>query len=178
MKPTITRFFSINNSKFINNNTSEKTMQIRSANNDDLSNLRKWKNAQREFFFYKEEISAEKQIEWFSAYQNRLEDYIFMVIVNEKPIGCMGIRLIDEVWDIYNVILGIEEFGGKGYMSSAFKEMLGFALGHHQVPITLQVLKHNPAVSWYQKKGFVITSEQPDYFCMLYQPENFKKDNL
>ncbi len=150
-------------------------MMLRTANEDDLTNLRQWKNDHREFFFFKGEISPEQQLEWFRAYQKRPEDYMFIVYVEESAIGCMGIRLIDDVWDVYNVILGSADYGGRGIMSKAFKKMLSFAVSRYPGQITLQVLKHNPAVDWYQKNGFLITSEQPDHFCMLYQSEKLQE---
>lgn len=178
MKQTINRSIFSKSSGLNGSGSLEKMLQIRSANIEDLANLRKWKNAHREYFFFKGEISEDKQAEWFIAYKNRPEDYMFIVLVNQIPIGCMGIRLVGEVWDVYNVILGLEEYGGKGYMSCAFHEMLNFANGCLQIPITLQVLKNNPAIMWYRKNGFNITSEESEYFCMLFQSVNFKKDAL
>lgn len=154
----------------------ELQISLRTANEDDLHNLRNWKNEKREFFFFKGEISPEQQHEWFRAYQARGDDYMFVVLVEEATIGCMGIRLLDEVWDIYNVIRGTADHGGKGLMSKAFHAMLRFAASCRLKPITVQVLKHNPAVGWYKKNGFVIASEQPDHFCLSYQPENIRKD--
>lgn len=151
-------------------------LSLRSTNENDLDNLRQWKNGQREFFFFKGEISPEQQHEWFRAYQKRPEDYMFIVLVEETAIGCTGIRLLDDSWDVYNVILGSAEHGEKGLMSKALQAMLRFAASRRPNPITVQVLKHNPAVGWYKKNGFVITSEQPDHFCMSYQPENIRKD--
>lgn len=147
---------------------------LRSANKDDLPNLRQWKNAQKAYFFYQSDISESQQREWFAAYQQRPDDLMFMVCVDGRAIGCMGIRLRGEVWDVYNVILGVTERGGKGYMGAAFQAMLHFALERHLKPVTLQVLKHNPAVSWYEKNGFVMTSEQSDYFCMRFDAEKIE----
>lgn len=143
---------------------------LRTASEGDLPNLRKWKNNEREFFFFKNEISLEQQREWFRAYLSRTDDYMFVILVNKNAIGCMGIRLIEGGWDVYNVILGSKDFGSKGLMSKAFKAMLQFAVSNHQYSITLKVLKHNPAIEWYKKNGFTITSEQSDHFCMSYQP--------
>ena len=146
-------------------------LSLRMANDGDLPNLRQWKNEQREFFFFKSEILPEQQREWFRAYQQRPDDFMFMVLVANTPIGCMGIRLIDDLWDIYNVILGSSGYGGKGLMGKAFQAMLNFAVSRRANPITLKVLKHNPAVGWYRKNGFLVTSEQSDHFCMVYQPD-------
>ena len=151
---------------------------LRSANAADLKNLRHWKNQRREFFFHKEEISPEQQNRWFEAYQARPDDFMFMVMVGEEPAGCMGIRLVDgNTWDVYNVILGVSELRGSGLMSSALQALLRFAASHHPVPITLKVLKGNPAMGWYRKNGFVVAAEHPDHFSMSYRPEQCHRGN-
>jgi ribosomal protein S18 acetylase RimI-like enzyme len=151
---------------------------LRAATDHDLSNLRCWKNAQREFFFHRDEITAEQQQAWFSAYQTRLEDYMFIVTVNEQPVGCMGIRYSKDGWDVYNVILGETTYGKRGFLGKAFQAMLLFALQQRPCPITLKVLKHNPAVTWYQKQGFDITSHHQDHFRMAFKIDNKQEGSL
>ncbi len=136
---------------------------------DNLENLRQWKNDHREFFFFKGEITSEQQREWFDKYQERPNDYMFIVLADNIEIGCIGIRLIDGIWDLYNVILALTEYGGKGLMSRALMDIVHFANLQNFVSITSKVLKKNPAVSWYRKNGFVIISEKEDYYNMLYQ---------
>lgn len=156
----------------------ERKIALRTAEQRDLFNLRQWKNAQREFFFHKDEISPEQQKDWFEAYQKRHDDVMFIVQVDGFSIGCMGIRIFDKEWDVYNVILGSADYGKKGIMGKVFQSMLRFASSRKALPITLKVLKRNPAVNWYRKNGFVVTSEKPDHFCMLYQPEIINQETL
>jgi RimJ/RimL family protein N-acetyltransferase len=101
---------------------------------------------------------------------------MFMTIFDGQSFGCMGIRWLDNAWDIYNVILGRPEFGGRGLMSQAFKTMLAYALSVKRSPIALQVLKHNPAVKWYLKNQFVITAERDDHYAMLFQFNSNQQD--
>jgi ribosomal protein S18 acetylase RimI-like enzyme len=150
---------------------------LRAASRLDLLNLRNWKNAQRAFFFHTAEITHEQQQAWFDAYLPRPNDYMLIVDVNERAIGCMGIRLLAGEWDVYNVILGDEMYARKGYMGKAFQAMIAFAAAQMFLPITLKVLKHNPAASWYQKQGFEIVSEQADHFKMIFKIQN-KMENL
>jgi len=143
---------------------------LRYANANDIEYLRRWKNEQREFFFYKENINSEQQRSWFEGHQERPYDFMFMVDLDGLSVGCMGIRWLETHWDIYNVILGRDEFGGRGIMGKAFKAMLAYALSNNNAPITLQVLKHNPAIKWYRKNGFVVTDEHDNYYAMKYEP--------
>jgi RimJ/RimL family protein N-acetyltransferase len=145
---------------------------LHTANETDLSNLREWKNKHRHFFFFNDEITPDQQAAWFLSYQGRPKDFMFMVKLEEEAIGCMGIRLIDNIWDVYNVILGLSQFQGRGLMGKAFEAMLGYAMSRHPTQITLKVLKHNPAVAWYQKNGFLITSEEEDHYSMSYLSDN------
>lgn len=153
-------------------------LTLRAASEIDLEYLRQWKNDQREFFFHKDIITPEQQHIWFTKFQARNHDYMFIVDQKGKSIGCMGIRLIDEAWDIYNVILGLPEYGKKGYMGKALQAMLTYSKAVSNFPITLQVLKANPAVTWYQKNGFVVAAEQADHYSLVYQTKKIKKDTL
>jgi RimJ/RimL family protein N-acetyltransferase len=145
------------------------TLNLRTAVENDIENLRIWKNMNKDFFFYKKEITESQQKEWFNQYLSRSDDYIFIVELNNQfPIGCMGIRKLENEWDAYNIILGESEFGGKGYMSIAFKKMLDFASNCESLPITLKVLKENPAVTWYEKNGFKKIAIEDSHFYMKY----------
>ena len=144
---------------------------LRTVSDVDLENLRQWKNEQHQFFFHKDEISPQQQSNWYAAHQRRPYDFMFMTVLDGQSFGCMGIRWLENVWDIYNVILGRSEFGSRGLMSKAFKIMMAHALSIKASPITLQVLKLNPAVDWYLKNGFVITAECVEHYSMIY-PSN------
>ena len=165
-------------SSFINVPDGSNQLVLRAASRLDLLNLRNWKNEQRVFFFHTKEITKDQQQAWFDAYQLRPHDYMFIVDVNERAIGGMGIRLLADDWDIYNVILGDEIYAKKGFMGKAFQAMLAFASAQTLRPITLKVLKHNPAVTWYQKQGLEIIAEQLNHFQMIFKTQNKKESSL
>lgn len=157
---------SLNIDKFENDSVK---LVLRTAELTDIENLRNWKNREKEFFFYKKDITEEQQKEWFINYLNRSNDFIFILEINDTiPVGCMGIRRLEEEWDAYNIILGELKYGNKGYMSRGFRRMLEFATKHENIPISLKVLKDNPAVSWYEKNGFQKLSSDGDHFYMKY----------
>jgi ribosomal protein S18 acetylase RimI-like enzyme len=143
-------------------------LQLRSAEGADIEYLRELKNSHREYFFHRLEITQEQQAAWFATYQSRSNDYMFIVWLNGVRIGCMGIRLLDNAWDVYNVILGDQQYKGAGWMGRAFQAMLSFSIGIHQAPIGLSVLKNNPAIWWYKKNGFKVESESLDHFVMSF----------
>lgn len=138
-------------------------IRLRAIEECDQHNLRVWKNANRRFFFYKEVISETAQQEWFEGYQTREYDYMFIVEAEESTIGCMGIRLLEGMWDIYNVILGDERFSKKGYMSQALRVLCSFAIGISNVRLGAKVLSDNPALMWYCRNGFQVVARHSDH---------------
>lgn len=81
----------------------------------------------------------------------------------------MGIRWLKFHWDVYNVILGDSSFGKRGLMGEAFDTLLSYAQNLKSASISLQVLKCNPAVGWYQKHGFRVVKNNSDYLLMTFQ---------
>jgi ribosomal protein S18 acetylase RimI-like enzyme len=154
--------------------SNNQDLSLRSATATDLENLRMWKNSQNEFFFHQKLISTVQQQQWFSQFAERPHDYMLIVYVDSKAIGCMGIRLLKSEWDIYNVILGDATYGRKGHMGHALSKMIDMILQQRDLPITLKVLKHNPAVGWYLKNGFVCLFEADDHYGLSYQATNTK----
>lgn len=141
-------------------------LRLVSASDVDQENLRIWKNAHRKSFFYREIIQPEQQARWFQGYQDRADDYMFMVEEECHPIGCMAFRAEDEEKiDLYNIIRG-ENGNHKVSMRDAMHVMLAYI--SEKFPdrqIKCDVLKDNPAVRWYQKCGFAIWVEK-EYYIM------------
>ena len=142
---------------------------LRTIEESDIIDLMNWKNNNKEYFFSKYDITWEKQLLWYQGYIQRGTDLMFVVEANKVVIGCMGIRRINDEWDVYNVILGRTEYSGNGIMYKCFQKMLRYVLDIDHLPITLKVLKNNPAVGWYEKNGFKIIKEELHHFEMVFQ---------
>jgi len=145
------------------------SLEMRAVNQSDMEHIRQWKNEQKQYFFSQEDISFDQQMQWYESFVKRPYDLMFIIVYDYKAIGCMGIRWQDDHWDVYNVILGIKEFGRRGLMGKAFLSMLNYAAELKPALITLQVLKINPAVKWYLKHGFYITEKHESFFVMKYR---------
>lgn len=141
-------------------------IELQTSNESDCENLRNWKNANRFSFFYQEIITPEQQRDWFEAYLAREGDYMFIVTYQNRPVGCMGFRMIDREADIYNVILGCREKANQGLMSKAFKLMLSFVYSSFTHAIRLKVLSSNPAVEWYLNRGFRLSGDHENFFSL------------
>ena len=150
--------------------------RLRAIGAGDLEDLRTWKNRDRQYFFFREIISPEQQARWFAGYLDRPDDYMFVAEAprqpDEPPFGCMGLRLVGEYVDVYNVIRGRRLEGEGVRMADAFALMCSFALSFERA-ITLMVLKDNPAVAWYERRGFARVEERPDHYFMRLDPRSF-----
>ncbi len=151
----------------------KEQLLLRSAVSSDAQILREWKNAQRQFFFFNEEISEEMQSRWMMAYFDRPDDYMFVVVRNGHAVGCLGLRFENGVGDIYNVLLGDRNLQGLGVMSLALRVLLGFGRGISE-KIGLKVLKTNPAVGFYLKNGFIQVAEHDNYYEMRVDWQRFQ----
>lgn len=131
--------------------------------------LRRWKNHHAASFLHQKTISVTCQEEWFDAYLLRSEDFMFMVMERGQPIGCIGIRYRDGMWDLYNVIRGLSSLDSAGFMSLAFNMVVVFAQGIRPICVGCEVITGNPALSWYLRNGFVIVGDDPRVTAMRYQ---------
>lgn len=141
----------------------DPAVALRTIQESDQADLRTWKNLNRQYFFFKELISESMQQEWFGKYLARDDDYMFIVQAGSCSIGCVGIRALDDMWDVYNVILGDPAAARKGYMSQALQAMCKWAIELRPMRVSAKVLKDNPALAWYRRNGFRIVSTHDDY---------------
>lgn len=157
---------------------------LRTAIESNGADLRQWKNANRHFFFFQEIISSEQQQQWFRGYLERPDDWMFIALHEDRAIGCMGFRALeDQRIDIYNVILGDPALGGKGLMSQAMQLMCSYIVSVFSTEIIARVLNSNPAQAWYLKNGFRKGSAYDVYTELVFhrsqfQPYPFKKIKL
>ncbi len=150
-------------------------VELRAIEASDQEELRRWKNANRFAFFFQDVISREQQDEWFRGYLDRPNDFMFVVLVAETRIGCMGFRLLEQKADIYNVIRW-EESIGKGRMGTALRLMCSLIRAHCTSDIGAKVLKDNPAVHWYCRNGFKIESVQESHYEVRLSQAEFRPD--
>lgn len=147
---------------------------LRTAAESDGEDLRQWKNANRHFFFYQEIISPEQQEKWFQGYLARSDDTMFIVSKGERPIGCIGFRVLEENRiDIYNVILGDPALGGKGLMSQAMQLMCSYIVQQSMAEIVAKVLNSNPALEWYLRNGFHKGKSYDSYTEVVFDRSRF-----
>ena len=127
---------------------------LRPIDVSDLESLREWKNANRERFFHRREITTVQQDEWYLSFQNRTDDYMFMVELDGVRVGCMGYRVDGDDIDFYNIIRGRTDIGA-GLMHEALGRLVAEARFRYPGRRgRVLVVADNPAISWYRKCGF------------------------
>lgn len=146
-------------------------LRLRTIGPADAEILRQWKNFHRHAFFHQDIISPEQQAIWLAGHAARPDDFMFMVEVEGRAVGCLGWRLLEGRADIYNVMLGEASQGGRGLMGRALNLMCRHILSLGQREIAARVLKGNPAVGWYERNGFVLAADHDAYYEMKLNPE-------
>lgn len=144
-------------------------VRLRAIGEQDLEELRLWKNAHKNAFFFKGEITPAMQRQWHQGYLARADDAMFMVEAEGRKAGCLGFRLKGGVADFYN-ILGAPGAGGKGVMSHAMRLMASHVLKERAGKAGCLVLKDNPALAWYEKLGFEREADGGDHWILVLNP--------
>jgi RimJ/RimL family protein N-acetyltransferase len=143
---------------------------------DDIEYLRVWKNLNKEYFFFKEEITKEDQLNWYNRFILFPDNYMFIIENENEKIGCIGVRLFQGFADVYNVILGNNIYKGKHVMTNAIEAIIALcSLIYKDIPICVRVLNNNPAIQWYQKIGFSLSDSFEEYTLMNYEFKTLRK---
>ncbi|MEK7858379.1 MAG: hypothetical protein AAB320_04475 [Elusimicrobiota bacterium] len=146
---------------------------LRAIGPDDLEELRSWKNANKEAFFFKGDITPEMQETWFSGYLERPRDFMFMVMHGHSKAGSLGFRMEGTAADCYN-IMGAPGGRSPRAMSQGMKLLCSFIVDKHTRKIGCKVVEGNKAVAWYERQGYRIASQQQGYVQMSLDVSRFK----
>lgn len=137
----------------------EIQFNLRLIRENDIEDLRCWKNKYSQFFFDKKKITKANQKIWFDSYSKNPHNRMYILCLNEKNIGCLGIYDRKDHYELYNVITGDLSFRSTGLLSAALQELLKSL----DKKIFVKVLDINPAIVWYEKNGFKLVKKEEDY---------------
>lgn len=161
------------NERFLLTSDALPGVALRTAVVTDCEDLRAWKNDHRASFFSQDLITPEGQRRWFGGYLERPDDWMFMILDGDQAVGCMGFRARGGEADVYNVILGRPQHGGKGVVARALTIMCSYARSRLGAPIVARVLKSNPANRWYRNRGFEVVAEEDTHYLVRLADERF-----
>jgi hypothetical protein len=133
---------------------------------DELEILRINKNKNKNFFFLREDITPEQQLEWYEYMQNQKNNFMFVFFDNKNvPFGCIGYRKVNDVIDIYNVIRFVES---DITMSKCMEKIIDeININYGELLKQVLVLENNPAITWYEKNGFEIVEHKNNFVKMV-----------
>jgi len=150
-----------------NNKSQDEMISYRLITEDDIEDLRIWKNVNKDGFFYKRNITKKAQKKWYKEYierNTRGQDFMFIACYGDVKAGCIGYRIINGRIDIYNFMLGNKELEGKKILSTVAKTLWRNLKDKYNLDITVKVLKtNNNTINWYLKNNWSIIENYKDH---------------
>ena len=149
-----------------NTKLNQDLTSLRKMTIDDIETLRHNKNKNKKYFFNQEEITYEKQLNWYHYMQEINDNFMFICIdKNNEPFGCIGFRKLENVVDVYNVMRFKQS---ETSMSECMYQIIQeIKKNYSELPIQVLVLKNNPAIDWYRKNGFTLTEQSDNFVKMI-----------
>jgi diamine N-acetyltransferase len=147
--------------------------RLRLLERTDLETTLSWRNENRGWFLNSDLLSIDLHCSWFEQYIAQDDDYVFIIErLSERiePVGQISLYKID--WKQQKAEFGrlliVESARQKGIAQKATEILLEFAFNTLGInTIHLEVLQSNyPAISLYEKCGFVQTSVQENRIIM------------
>jgi RimJ/RimL family protein N-acetyltransferase len=144
-------------------------VKLRPLAKDDLPQLAEWRNWHRQWFIDSRNVTWEGQEAWFSQYQQRLGDFMYIIETSDgRAVGALAIYNIDQksrTAEFGRLMIGSHTDQGRGYSADATRTLLRYASGQLGIRhVFLQVLDGNrAAISLYQALGFRPDSSHDAY---------------
>jgi len=138
---------------------------LRLVEEEDLPLLVVWRNNPLiwRWFFNKFPLSKTGQKDWFLNLNKDASKKLFVICLleNNDPIGTIGLDNIDflnQSTEIGNILIGEQEYFGKGYGREAVTLLLNFCYWSLNMNrVYLEVIKENTkAVQLYEQCGFLV----------------------
>lgn len=109
---------------------------------------------------------------YISDFGNSIHDISLVSEVNEKLIGAVWVRIINDYGHIDDktpsLAIGLyEEYRGKGIGTKMMEKIISILLERKYKQVSLSVQKDNYAVKMYKKLGFEVFSENIEEYIMV-----------
>lgn len=135
----------------------EGNLTLRPLTSSDLPMTRQWRNDSREHFLHSGIVTEERHRAWFDEYVKREDDYVFIIELDERPVGQCSLYNIDrkDCEAEFGRLLVIPSQRKTGIAKRAMELLLRAAVGIGLHTFYLRVRGTNkPAVKLYTKQGF------------------------
>jgi diamine N-acetyltransferase len=151
-----------------------ESVLLRPLEYSDLPLTLSWRNLDhiRIWFFHSEIITLQDHKEWFNRYSELDNDFIFMILYEQKPVGQISLYNID--WEGKNgeygrLMIGDASARGKNIARTATNLMINLAFDTFKLEeVHLFVKKENvAAIVVYLRCGFIIKDCHDDEIYMV-----------
>lgn len=113
------------------------------------------------------DFTKQEQLAFFNSLNQKEDYFIKGICINQNPVGAAGLKKINNNDAEYWGYIGEKEYWGKGFGVQIIDYMANKAESLSLKSIYLFVIKENSrAIKLYQKKGFIIESENEDELKM------------
>lgn len=156
-------------------------IRLRLLTETDLPLTLQWRNQDhiRRWFIHSEVITPEQHRTWFERYNQRNDDYVFIIEEQQtllRPVGQVALYQMDRLnkrAEFGRLLIGEAEARGRGLGRQATQLLLTLAFDYFDLnEVYLEVFKNNiPAISIYQQTGFQTRGEHGNLLLMsLFKP--------
>jgi RimJ/RimL family protein N-acetyltransferase len=141
------------------------TVTLRKIDEADAPLLVRWRNENAEYFPPQPPLTAESHLLWFAVvYQRDPCDNMFMVLLGERPVGCLAMTIRGGRGELERMILGDKSIARGRVMRTAFR-MLMDAYGLERY--WLRIYPWNSVtISFHERNGFAVTGQEGEYLIM------------
>jgi RimJ/RimL family protein N-acetyltransferase len=134
-------------------------LTLRPLFHDDIERVRQWRNQDsiRTSFIDQNIISSEQQQKWFQLYLEKVSDMMFIIEVNNQPVGAAALYNMNESSiEFGRLMIGESSALGKGIGAEASQLLVRFAINELRLQkVYLYVFANNVrAKSIYEACGF------------------------
>lgn len=91
-----------------------------------------------------------------------------IVVLLGQDIGVIAAKKTETAVFLLRIYI-LPEYQGRGIGTQLLESVKTKAF-REGLPVTLRVLKVNPARNWYERLGFVVTEERETHYCMKAMP--------
>lgn len=123
-----------------------------------------------------DKTNLKKQTKWFDNYENNSEKKFFTIFNDEKALGFMGLSNIKDLSASVFILIGEDEFRGRGIGKVALKYLIDYAWSVLNLnSLNLAVKKENiRAIRLYQSLNFRFFKEDEEFLDMILEKTNFE----
>jgi hypothetical protein len=133
-----------------------------------LRYVKKIKDNNRGSFFYNKKLSYRRHFKWYKQYCKKQDDILYILKIENKRYGTVGIRKFALGYELYSVIRDKNIRYYPNLMQAMVKKLI---MNYAEEDIYCSVVAKNSAVEWYLKLGFKIESSNSQFNSLVLRKE-------